>query len=92
VGGIAQRRRVQNGSAQVWISAVLAVGAEALSHPEAVSEFYSDLGSSRTADLSRTTTLSHCLAKQADPQGLLPRLIDVIVRKFEERALAAALF
>ena len=87
VGGIAQRRRWRDGVAHVWIHAVLAVEAEALGYPEAVRDFYADLGSPRIADPRRTTTISHCLPGQAGVGDLMSRLGDAIVRVFtDERA------
>jgi lipoate-protein ligase A len=82
VGGIAQRRRFRDGVAHVWIHAVLAVEATALRYPEAVSEFYADLGATRLADPRRTTTLSHCLADATGACDLMSRLSDAIVRVF----------
>jgi len=90
VGGIAQRRRVQNGSAHVWVSAVLAVEARALRYPEAVRDFHADLGSPRVPDPGRATTLAHCLPDH-DAQDLLRRVGDAIVRAFESRAQTGAL-
>lgn len=86
VGGIAQRRRFRDGSAHVWIHAVLAVDAVSLRYPDAVSEFYEDLGSPRIADPRCTTTLSHCMSTGAGTGNLMGRLVDAIVRGFETRA------
>ncbi len=58
VGGIAQRRRWREGVAHVWIHAVLAVEADSLAYPEAVRDFYADLGSPRDADPNCTTKVS----------------------------------
>jgi len=82
VGGIAQRRRLRDGVAHVWIHAVLAVDATALRYPEAVSEFYANLGATRLADPRCTTTLSHCLADASNACDLMSRLGDAIVRVF----------
>jgi len=82
VGGIAQRRRLRDGVAHVWIHAVLAVEATALRYPEAVSEFYANLGATRLADPRRTTTLSHCLADETNAGDLMSRVSDAIVRVF----------
>jgi lipoate-protein ligase A len=83
VGGIAQRRRVQHGGARVWIHAVLAVEARSLAYPEAVTEFYANLGSPRVADPRATTTLSHCFDGHRDPQDLVSRISDAIVQAFD---------
>jgi lipoate-protein ligase A len=82
VGGIAQRRRWREGVAHVWIHAVLAVEAASLRYPEAVGEFYADLGSPRIADPRCTTTLSHCLPAESREGELMSRLGDAIVRVF----------
>jgi len=83
VGGIAQRRRVQHGGARVWIHAVLAVEARSLVYPQAVTEFYANLGSPRIADPRATTTLSHCFDGHRDPQDLVSRVSDAIVQAFD---------
>jgi lipoate-protein ligase A len=83
VGGIAQRRRVQHGGARVWIHAVLGVEARSLAYPEAVTEFYANLGSPRVADPRATTTLSHCIERQPDSRDLLRRVSDAIAQAFD---------
>lgn len=91
VGGIAQRRRMLDRTAHVWIHAVLSVERQSLRYPQAVADFYSDLGSTRIADPRLTTCLADCLPPHASQQGLLQRCGAAIARAFEERTGAAAL-
>jgi lipoate-protein ligase A len=91
VGGVAQRRRMLAGMTRVWIHAVLAVERESLRYPEAVAEFYADVGSSRVADPRSTTSLSECLPPRASAADLLLRCGAAIAGAFGTPADAGAL-
>jgi len=91
VGGIAQRRRVLEGRAHVWIHAVIAIERQCLRYPEAVTTFYAELGSSRVADPRSTTSLSECLPPGVTPTGLMQRCCAAIIRAFDAPAGVDAL-